>query len=193
MSEWYVKSQHYKTLVYTLSKYAVNLDPVWLCMNCKQEVDTITVLFTQTPSELQSSPDIHHLWHYGQFSKAIMWTQSSSCPLCVHQVQVHGDVRISSTVYKHTVNVFHAVFTRVKTDACSIHAPYCQNKLYEKNFSKASDERWKTTFCVILLAGFPLFYPVKFPDFSLTFPWFPKSFPWFFLSFHQDILVKKKN
>ena len=39
--------------------------------------------------------------------------------------------------------------------------------------------------------GFPLFYPIKFPDFSLTFPWFPKSFPWFFLSFHQDILDKK--
>ena len=36
-------------------------------------------------------------------------------------------------------------------------------------------------------AGFPLFYPVKFPD----FPWFPKSFPWFFLNFHQVILVKK--
>ena len=29
------------------------------------------------------------------------------------------------------------------------------------------------------------------PSNSLTFPWFPKSFPWFFLSFHQDILVKK--
>ena len=40
--------------------------------------------------------------------------------------------------------------------------------------------------------GSHFFYPVKFPDFSLTFPWFPKSFPWFFLSFHQDILVKKK-
>ena len=26
---------------------------------------------------------------------------------------------------------------------------------------------------------------------SLIFTWFPKSFPWFFLSFHQDILVKK--
>ena len=39
--------------------------------------------------------------------------------------------------------------------------------------------------------GSHFFYPVKFPDFSLTFPWFPKSFPWFFLSFHQDILVKK--
>ena len=136
---------------FTLSKYAVNLDPVWLCMNCKQEVDTITVLFTQTPSELQSSPDIHHLWHHGQFSKAIRWTQSSSCPPCVHhQVQMHGDKRISSTVYKHTANVFRAIFTRVKTDAGSIHVPYCQNKLYEKNFSKASDERWKTTFCVIL-------------------------------------------
>ena len=50
------------------------------------------------------------------------------------------------------------------------------------------------------ISGFPIynqgshfFYPVKFPDFSLTFPWFPKSFPWFFLSFHQDILVKKKH
>ena len=39
--------------------------------------------------------------------------------------------------------------------------------------------------------GSHFFYPVKFPDFSLTFPWFPMSFPWFFLSFHQDILVKK--
>ena len=39
--------------------------------------------------------------------------------------------------------------------------------------------------------GSHFFYPVKFPDYSLTFPWFPKSFPWFFLSFHQDILVKK--
>ena len=37
----------------------------------------------------------------------------------------------------------------------------------------------------ITRAGFPLFYPIKFPDFSLTFPWF-------FLSFHQDISVKKK-
>ena len=36
-----------------------------------------------------------------------------------------------------------------------------------------------------------LFYPIKFPDFSLTFNWFPKSFPWLFPSFHQDILVKK--
>ena len=35
-----------------------------------------------------------------------------------------------------------------------------------------------------LLSGFPLFYPVKFPD-------FPKIFPRFFLSFHEDILVKK--
>ena len=43
----------------------------------------------------------------------------------------------------------------------------------------------------LVSSGFPLFYPVKFPDFSLTFPWFPKCFPWFFLSFHQDILVKK--
>ena len=43
----------------------------------------------------------------------------------------------------------------------------------------------------LLNTGFPLLYPVKFPDFSLTFPWFPKSFPWFFISFHQDILVKK--
>ena len=141
MLEWYVKSQHCRTLVYTLSKYAVNLDPVWLCMNCKQEVDTITVLFTQTPSELQSSPDIHHLWHRGQFSKVIRWTQSSSCPLCVHQAQVHGDKRISPTVYKHTVNVFHAIFTRVKTDACSIHVPYCQNKLLRKEFLKGF--RWK--------------------------------------------------
>ena len=41
--------------------------------------------------------------------------------------------------------------------------------------------------------GSHFFYPIKFPDFSLTFPWFPKSFPWFFLSFHQDILVKKKH
>ena len=39
--------------------------------------------------------------------------------------------------------------------------------------------------------GSHFFYPIKFPDFSLTFPWFPKSFPWFFLSFHQDILVQK--
>ena len=39
--------------------------------------------------------------------------------------------------------------------------------------------------------GSHFFYPIKFPDFSLTFPWFPKTFPWFFLSFHQDILVKK--
>ena len=31
--------------------------------------------------------------------------------------------------------------------------------------------------------GSHFFYPIKFPDFSLTFPWF-------FLSFHQDILVK---
>ena len=43
-----------------------------------------------------------------------------------------------------------------------------------------------------LTQGSHFFYPIKFPDFSLTFPWFPKSFPWFFLSFHQDILVKKK-
>ena len=39
-------------------------------------------------------------------------------------------------------------------------------------------------------SGFPLFF---IPSNSLTFPWFPKIFPWFFLSFHQDILVKKKN
>ena len=36
-----------------------------------------------------------------------------------------------------------------------------------------------------------VFYPVKFPDFSLVFARFPKSFPWIFLSFHQDILVQK--
>ena len=36
--------------------------------------------------------------------------------------------------------------------------------------------------------GFPLFF---IPSNSLIFPWFPKIFPWFFLSFHQDILVKK--
>ena len=41
------------------------------------------------------------------------------------------------------------------------------------------------------MQGSHFFYPVKFPDFSLTFPWFLKIFPWFFLSFHQDILVKK--
>ena len=33
--------------------------------------------------------------------------------------------------------------------------------------------------------GFPLFL-------SRQIPWFPKSFHWFFLSFRQDILVKKK-
>ena len=38
--------------------------------------------------------------------------------------------------------------------------------------------------------GFPLLSH-QIPCFSLTFPWFPKIFPWFFLSFHQDILVKK--
>ena len=41
------------------------------------------------------------------------------------------------------------------------------------------------------IQGSHFFYPIKFPDFSLTFPWFPKIFPWFFLTFHQDILVKK--
>ena len=43
----------------------------------------------------------------------------------------------------------------------------------------------------VVQQGSHFFYLVKFPDFSLTFPWFPKSFPWFFLTFHQDILLKK--
>ena len=32
--------------------------------------------------------------------------------------------------------------------------------------------------CIFQLhsTGFPLFYPVKFPDFSLNFPWFPMIF-----------------
>ena len=59
----------------------------------------------------------------------------------VHQVQVHGNERISSSVYKHTVYVFHVIFTHVKTDSSSIHVPYWQNKLYEKNLSKVLDER----------------------------------------------------
>ena len=43
-----------------------------------------------------------------------------------------------------------------------------------------------------MLHGYVCRVPTSFiPSNSLIFPWFPKSFPWFFLSFHQDILVKK--
>ena len=51
--------------------------------------------------------------------------------------------------------------------------------------------RYYLRFLPILIQGSHFFYPVKFPDFSLTFPWFPKIFPRFFLSLHQDTLVKK--
>ena len=52
----------------------------------------------------------------------------------------------------------------------------------------------KKLYCELL--KFLSYYYYRVPTFfipsnSLIFPWFPKSFPWFFLSFHQDILVKK--
>ena len=65
----------------------------------------------------------------------------------------------------------------------------CQRKKYNKSAQWTHIE-WLLV-SNIFNSGFPLFYPIKFPDFSLTFPWFPKIPPWFFLSFHQDILAKR--
>ena len=52
--------------------------------------------------------------------------------------------------------------------------------------SRRQDEvlQFTLTWCTVLkrsskTQGSHFFYPVKFPDFSLTFPWFPKNFPWF--------------